>query len=147
MCCCVTGGTGKPIGLMHSFIGNCQHLSAARSSFVRLKEIALQRDVSLCLWHTHHHALLQEGRNCATDATVTCGAFIMGIKTKRGCKTGNFCSICVCLSLGFMSISYWTFCWFNFAEDSAVHMGCTQNIICCCKYHHKFPCSTFIGYC
>lgn len=48
----VTGRAGEPIGLMHSFIGNCQHQSAAGASFVRLKEIALQHDISLCLWHT-----------------------------------------------------------------------------------------------
>lgn len=49
----VTDRTGKPIGLMHSLIGNCQHQSAAGASFVRLREIALQCDVSLCFCHAH----------------------------------------------------------------------------------------------
>lgn len=53
----VTSGTGEPIGLMHSFIGNCQHQSAAGASFVRLKEIALQCDFSLCLWRTHQQPI------------------------------------------------------------------------------------------
>lgn len=70
-CVAVTGGAGKPIGLMHSFIGNCQVPSAVRASFVRLTEIALRRDVSLCLWHTHQQTSASGLKNCAADVTET----------------------------------------------------------------------------
>lgn len=71
---CMTGGSREPIGVMHSFRGNCQHQSATTASFVRLKEIALQHDVSLCLWHTPLLFLRfrVEGGKCATHATVSC---------------------------------------------------------------------------
>lgn len=40
-CSCVLGDARKPTGLMNSFISNCQHLSAAGDSFVRLTAILL----------------------------------------------------------------------------------------------------------
>lgn len=87
MCSIVTGRAGEPIGLMHSFIGNCQHQSAAGASFVRLKEIALQPDISLCLWHT------QQQPCSSTCQAVRYGGYcnleLNLIKTKSSCKIGG----------------------------------------------------------
>lgn len=73
MCSCVTVEAGKPIGLMNSFIGNCQHQNAAGDSFVRLTEIALEQYSMMfhSVFGTHiNNSLLQHWRNYVTVAGV-----------------------------------------------------------------------------